>query len=56
MPLSGAAEVAVLILLIAMVWAAGAAWIKACDYVEARRSHLQRSRTRQAMRSVEDRG
>jgi hypothetical protein len=54
MPLSGAAEVAVLIPLIAMVWAAGAAWIKAWDYIETRRSNLQRSRTRQAMRSVRE--
>jgi hypothetical protein len=53
--LSGAAEVAVLILLIAVVWAAGAAWIKACDYVEVRRAHLQRSRTRAAMWSVRER-
>ncbi len=55
MLLSGTAEVAVLIPLIAMVWAAGAAWIKAWDYIETRRSHPQRLRTRQAMRPVRDR-
>ncbi len=49
MQLSGAAEMAVMVLLIALIWAAGAAWIKACDYIEVRRAHLQRIRTRQAM-------
>ena len=55
MQLSGAAEVAVLILMISVIWAAGAAWIKACDYVEVRRAHLQRSRTRAAMNSARER-
>ena len=55
MQLSGAAEVVVLILLIVLVWAAGAAWIKACDYVEVRRSNLRRSRTRSGMRAVRER-
>jgi hypothetical protein len=54
MTLSGAAEAAVLIPLIFLVWATGAAWIKACDYLEARRSHLQRQRTRQSMQTVRD--
>ncbi len=54
MPLSGAAEVAVLIPLIAVVWAAGAAWIKACDYVDTRRSQLHRQRAHQAMSSVRE--
>ena len=55
MQLSGAAEVAVLILMISVIWAAGAAWIKACDYVEVRHSQRRRSRTRLAMRSVRER-
>jgi hypothetical protein len=41
MPLSGAAEVVVLAPLIALVWAAGAAWIKAWDYLETRRARVR---------------
>ncbi|MBS0360987.1 MAG: hypothetical protein JSR98_06375 [Proteobacteria bacterium] len=55
MQLSGAAEMAVMVLLIALIWTAGAAWIKACDYIEVRRTHLQRIRTRQAMGPPRDR-
>ncbi len=52
MQLSGSTEVALAIFLIAMVWLAGAVWIKACDYVEGRRTQLARSGTRPSMRGL----
>jgi hypothetical protein len=55
MQLLDTAEVAVAIGLIAVVWAAGAAWIKVCDYVAARQALMKRWRTRQSLRSASPR-
>jgi hypothetical protein len=41
---SGAAEPALLILMIGLIWAAGVAWIKMSDYFELKR--LARNRAR----------
>jgi hypothetical protein len=41
---SGAAELALMIPMIGLIWAAGVAWIKMSDYFELRRLAEQRAR------------
>lgn len=49
---SGAAELAALILMVGLIWAAGVAWIKVSDFIELKRLVHQRQRYAQIRRGA----